>query len=51
MKYLELSLSDLRGLARDLGKKIEQDFTPDVVIFVARGGFLLGDEIDRKSVV
>ena len=47
MKYLELSEKDVRDESLELAKKIEKEFTPEIVIFVARGSFYIGDEISK----
>lgn len=47
MKYLELSEKNVRDESLKLAKKIEKEFTPEIVIFVARGSFYIGDEISK----
>jgi hypoxanthine phosphoribosyltransferase len=45
MKYLELSKKNIVDESRKLAKKIENDFVPEVVLFVAKGAFYMGKEI------
>lgn len=40
-----LSLENLENESLRLAKKIDEDFSPDVVIYVARGGYLIGETI------
>lgn len=40
-----LSLKSLREESLKLAKTIEKDYTPDIVIYIARGGYLIGKEI------
>lgn len=47
MKYLELSEKNVRDESLKLAKKIEKEFLPEIVIFVARGSFYIGDEISK----
>lgn len=47
MKYLELSEKDVRDESLKLAKKIEKEFIPEIVVFVARGSFYIGDEISK----
>ncbi len=47
MKYLELSEKNVRDESLELAKKIEKEFTPEIVVFVARGSFYIGDEISK----
>lgn len=47
MKYLELSEKNVRDESLKLTKKIEKEFTPEIVIFVAKGSFYIGDEISK----
>ncbi|WP_308009132.1 phosphoribosyltransferase [uncultured Fusobacterium sp.] len=47
MNYLELSETDVRKESRKLAKKIEKDFNPEVVIFIAKGSYYIGDELSK----
>ena len=47
MKYLELSEKNVRDESLKLAKKIEKEFLPEIVIFVAKGSFYIGDEISK----
>lgn len=42
MKYVELSFDELGALLDSLGSRIELSFKPDLVIYLANGGFLVG---------
>ena len=45
MDCVMLSLKSLREESLKLAKTIEKDYTPDIVIYIARGGYLIGKEI------
>lgn len=45
MGCVMLSLKSLREESLKLAKKIEKNYTPDIVIYIARGGYLIGKEI------
>lgn len=47
MKYLELSEENTREESRKLAQKIEKNFRPEIVIFVAKGSYYIGDEISK----
>lgn len=47
MNYLELSEKNVRDESLKLAKKIESKFKPEIVIFVAKGSFYIGDEISK----
>lgn len=47
MKYLELSEENTREESRKLVQKIKKDFIPEIVIFVAKGSYYIGDEIAK----
>lgn len=47
MKYLELSEESTREESRKLAFKIEKNFKPEIVIFVAKGSYYIGDEIAK----
>lgn len=45
MKYIELSIPELEVSSRDLAKKVALEFQPEIVVFIAKGSFLIGQEI------
>jgi hypoxanthine phosphoribosyltransferase len=45
MDYLELSLESLRIESIHLAKNIATSFRPDIVVYVAKGGYLIGKDI------
>ena len=45
MDCVKLSLEKLKEESRKLAQKAEKDGKPDLVIYVARGGYLIGKEI------
>ena len=47
MNYLELSEKNVRDESVKLAKKIESKFKPEIVIFVAKGSFYIGDEVSK----
>ncbi|MCU5552577.1 phosphoribosyltransferase, partial [Bacillus cereus] len=47
MNCLELSIRNLEKESKKLATKIEKDFQPDVVIFIAKGSFLIGQTISE----
>lgn len=47
MKYLELSENDVREESKRLANKIEGSYKPDLVIFIAKGSYYIGDEISK----
>lgn len=47
MNYLELSEKSTREESKKLAQKIENSFTPEIVIFVAKGAYYIGDEIAK----
>ena len=40
-----LSLENLEKESLSLARKVEADFRPDLVVYIARGGYLIGDTI------
>ena len=42
MKYLELSKENLENETKALFEMVKKEFTPDAVLFIAKGGFYLG---------
>lgn len=45
MDYLELSLEGLHHENIKLAKKIEASYRPDIVVYIAKGGYLIGKDI------
>lgn len=45
MDCIELSIESLLEQSRDLAHKIKNTYNPDIVIFIARGGYLIGKAI------
>lgn len=45
MDYLELSLKSLHTESIQLAKAVSRSFHPDVVVYVAKGGYLIGRDI------
>lgn len=45
MDYLELSLENLHLENIKLAKKIEVSYCPDIVVYIAKGGYLIGKDI------
>lgn len=45
MDYLELSLESLHHEDIKLAKKIENSYQPDIVVYIAKGGYLIGKDI------
>lgn len=45
MNYIRLSIKKLQSESRDLAARVEETFHPDAVIYIARGGYLIGKEI------
>lgn len=45
MDYLELSLESLHVESITLAKSIASSFYPDIVVYVAKGGYLIGKDI------
>jgi hypoxanthine phosphoribosyltransferase len=47
MDYIELSIEDIARHGKKLAENVSSWGIPDVVIFIARAGYLLGDEIAK----
>jgi len=47
VKYIELSIKELREKSNELAFQISKSYKPDVVLFIAKGAYLIGDEISR----
>ena len=45
MNSIVLSLENLEKERLSLARKVEADFRPDLVVYIARGGYLIGDTI------
>lgn len=45
MDYLELSLESLHIESLHLAKTVAHDFHPDLIVYVAKGGYLIGKDI------
>lgn len=45
MRCIELSIEKLEEQSKLLAKKIKSDFRPDVVVYIARGGYLIGKSV------
>ncbi|MRG85073.1 phosphoribosyltransferase [Salinibacillus xinjiangensis] len=45
MKSIELSLNDTKEKSIELAKKVEKNFKPDVVVFIATGSYHIGKTI------
>lgn len=47
MRYIELSIEDVRDRSKRLAEIISADFKPDVVVFIAKGSYLIGYEMSK----
>jgi len=47
VKYIELSIESSKKICKDLAKKVSEDKQIDLVIFIAKGGFLMGKYISE----
>lgn len=47
MKYTELSKENLSAEIKPLLEKISEDFTPQAILFAAKGGFYLGQQASK----
>lgn len=45
LKYVNLSLENLNDESLKLAKNIQKTFTPDLVVYIAKGGYLIGQNI------
>lgn len=41
MNYIRLSIKDLKFLSRNWAKEVDQKYHPDIVVYVAKAGFLI----------
>ena len=48
MDCIELSIKSLEDESKKLAKQIEKKYKPDAVIFIARGGFLIGRVVSEN---
>ena len=49
MNYLELSIEDVRKETKKLYDRIIKKYNYDLVIFVAKGSYLIGEELSRLN--
>ena len=42
MNYVNLSIKELQNESLKLARQIDQSFKPDIVIYIAKGGYLIG---------
>jgi len=47
VKYIELSIKNLEEESKKLAENISITFKPDIVVFIAKGSFIIGDVISR----
>ncbi|AIM16352.1 phosphoribosyltransferase [Bacillus sp. X1(2014)] len=47
MNYKELSIENLEKISRELAEIISENFRPEVVIFIAKGSFIIGDVVSK----
>lgn len=47
MKYTKLSLTELKEISRRWAVDIFKSYQPDMVVYVAKAGFIIGNEIAR----
>lgn len=47
MKYIELSIKELETCSNKFARKIGTTYKPDCVVFVAEGGFIIGESIAK----
>ena len=51
MDYIELSLHDLKKISYELASIVDETYKPDLVLFIAKGGYLIGKHIgDRLNI-
>ena len=48
MDYIELSLNDLKEKTVELANQIKIDYEPDLIIYIAKGGYLIGKYISES---
>ncbi|MFD9624840.1 phosphoribosyltransferase [Peribacillus muralis] len=42
MNYLELSIGELEKESKRLAKRINKDYKPDIIVFIAKGSYIIG---------
>mgnify|MGYP001456981671 CR=1 FL=1 len=47
MKYTELSIEKLKSECNSWAKELKKTYCPDLVIYVARAGYLIGKEMSE----
>lgn len=45
MNYVELSIKSLSEKSSELGRMISDEYAPDVIVFIARGGYIVARQI------
>lgn len=45
MKYIELSRKDIEEQCKDWAKEIQKSYQPDLIVYVAKAGYLIGREM------
>lgn len=45
MKYIELSRKDIEEQCKDWAKEIQKSYKPDLIVYVAKAGYLIGREM------
>nr|WP_292162506.1 phosphoribosyltransferase [Butyrivibrio sp.] len=43
----KLSMKELRKECRDWAREIKKEYAPDLIIFIAKSGFIIGDEFSK----
>ena len=51
MEFIELSIEDLKETTKKLYNKVNKNYKYDLVIFVARGSYLIGEELAHLNEV
>ena len=47
MKYTELSIEKLKSECKEWARELKKTYCPDLVIYVARAGYLIGKEMSE----
>ncbi len=45
MKFIELSIKELESQCREWAKEINKSYQPDLIVYVAKAGYLIGKEM------
>lgn len=45
MKFIELSIEELENQCREWAKEIKKTYQPDLIVYVAKAGYLIGKEM------